>query len=108
MAKFYGIIGYGVTEETVPGVWTANISERKVVGELIKNTRQLQNSNQVNDNININNTVSIVADPYTTKHMQLIKYIKDVRTGIAWKVTTVEVQYPRLILTLGGEYNNAQ
>ena len=25
MAKFYGVIGYAVTEETKPGVWTEKI-----------------------------------------------------------------------------------
>lgn len=105
MAKFYGKIGYGVTEETVPGVWKDNITEKEVVGELQKNVRLLQSHDKVNDDININNIISIVADPYAREHFHLIKYIKDITTGIAWKVTSVEVQFPRLILILGGEYN---
>lgn len=105
MAKFYGKIGYGVTQETVPGVWEDTIIERDVVGDLLRNTRQLQDSHKVNSDININNMVSIVADPYATEHFHLIKFVLDLRTGIAWKVTNVEVQFPRLILTLGGEYN---
>lgn len=105
MAKFYGKIGYGVTEETKPGVWKAQITEKDIVGDFLKNTRQFQGTDTVNGNINVNNMISIVADAYTTHHMNAIKYVKDITTGIAWKVTNVEVQYPRLLLTLGGEYN---
>lgn len=107
MAKFYGKIGYGVSSEseTQPGVWTQGYTEKDVVGEFLKNTRQLESHDKVNDDININNIVSIVSDPYANEHFHLIKYVKDGRTGIAWRVTNVEVQYPRLILTLGGVYN---
>lgn len=105
MAKFYGKIGYGVTEETKPGVWKDQITEKDIVGDFLKNTRQFQGTDTVNGNINVNNMISIVADAYATHHMNAIKYVKDITTGIAWKVTNVEVQYPRLLLTLGGEYN---
>lgn len=105
MAKFYGKIGYGVTGETVPGVWQDTIIEKDVVGDWLKNTRQLVDSNKVNDDIRVNNLISIVADPYATEHFQSIKYILDSRSGVKWKVTNAEVQFPRLLLTLGGEYN---
>ena len=107
MAKFYGKIGYGTTTEskTQPGVWTQDYTERDAVGDYLKNTRQLESHDKVNDDININCIVSIVADPYANEHFHLIKYVKDGRTGVAWRVTNVEVQYPRLILTLGGVYN---
>lgn len=103
MARFYGKLGYGVTEETKPGVYKATIIERDVYGDLIKNVRRLEKSGGVNDNINIDNQVSIVADPYTRENFHLIKYVKFM--GIAWVVKSAEVQFPRIILTLGGEYN---
>ena len=106
MAKFHGKLSYGITGETKPGVWVDQIIEKDVVGDFIKNTRQLENSGGVNDNININNSISIVADPYVTENFHLIKYVKFM--GTAWKVRTAEVQYPRIILTLGGEYNGEQ
>lgn len=106
MAKFHGKLGYGIAGETKPGVWVDQIIEKDVVGDFIKNTRQLENSGGVNDNININNSISIVADPYVTENFHLIKYVKFM--GTAWKVRTAEVQYPRIILTLGGEYNGEQ
>lgn len=105
MAKIYGAIGYGVTEEskTQPGVWVNQITERDVAGELIRNSRRLDSSENLNSNITLSNQISIIADPYAIKNFQYIKYIKWM--GTAWKVTLVEVQYPRLILTLGGVYN---
>lgn len=103
MAKFYGKIGYANTEETTPGVWVEQITERSYYGELVRNTRRLESSNNLNDNINIANEISIVADPYAYSHFHEMRYVEF--QGARWKVSNVEVKYPRLILTLGGVYN---
>ena len=55
MSKWYGKIGYGVTEETAPSVYTEKIVERPYFGDLTRNTRRLQTSDKVNDDINIAN-----------------------------------------------------
>lgn len=101
--KWYGTIGFEVTEETKPGVWTPAKTEKKYYGNLERIMTFSQNANQVNDNININNTLSIVADPYANDYYFAMKYavVRDTK----WKITNVEVKYPRLILTLGGVYN---
>lgn len=106
MAKFYGEVGYVDLVETAPGVWTEEITKRNYYGDLIRNTRRLESSGAVNDNINIQNQISIVADPYANDHFHAMRYV--VFQGTRWKVSTVEVQYPRLILTLGGVYNGEQ
>lgn len=103
MAKFYGKIGYASTVETKPGVYEEQIVERSYYGDLIRNTRRLQNADQVNDNVNISNEISIVADPYATNNFHTMRYA--VFMGTKWKISNVEVSYPRLILTLGGVYN---
>lgn len=103
MAKFYGKIGYANTVETKPGVYEEQIVERSYYGDLIRNTRRLQSADQVNDNINISNEISIVADPYVTNNFHTMRYA--VFMGTKWKISNVEVSYPRLILTLGGVYN---
>lgn len=103
MAKFYGIIGYAETVETKPGVWEEVVVKRPYYGDVVRNNRKLQTSEQLNDNINVNNQFSIVSDPYATQHFYSMKYIEYM--GVKWKVTEVEVQYPRLILTVGGIYN---
>lgn len=103
MAKFYGVIGYGISEETRPGVWKDSIVERNYYGELVRNTRRLQSGNQVNDDINVANEISIVSDPFAAENFHRMKYVEFM--GSKWKITNVEVQYPRLILTVGGVYH---
>lgn len=101
--KWCGMIGYANTKETEPGVWKELITERKYCGDVIRNFRKLQSSGNVNDNINVSNQISIIADPYATQNFHSIRYL--IYMGTRWKVTDVEIQYPRLLLTLGGVYN---
>lgn len=103
MAKWYGKIGYAELVENEPGDWDEEIVERSCSGDLIRNTRALQNSGGVNDNINISNQISILADPYATQNFHSMRYAEFM--GTKWKITNVEVSYPRLNLTLGGVYN---
>lgn len=103
MAKWYGKIGFCVTEETEPGLWEETITEKDYYGDLLSNYRRLQNSGNVNDDINIANKISIVSDPFAEQNFHAIKYAEFMCAK--WKITDIEVQYPRLILTLGGLYN---
>lgn len=106
MAKFYGPIGYAETVETKPGVWEEQITERMYFGDLVRNTRRLQDSGMLNDNINVANEISIVADPFANENFHSMRYVEFM--GAKWKISNVEVQYPRLILSIGGEYNGKE
>lgn len=103
MAKFIGPIGFGEPTEIEPGVIEDVITERIYAGDVVRNTRQLQEGQKVNDDISVNNSISIVADEYANEHIFAIRYIK--WAGSLWKVSDVEVQRPRLLLRLGGVYN---
>lgn len=103
MAKYYGPIGFAESVESAPGVHVEKIVERNYYGELVRNSRRLQSANQLNDNINISNEISIVADPYADKNFHMMRYIEFM--GTKWKISNVEVQPPRLILTVGGVWN---
>lgn len=103
MAKWFGKIGYANSEETAPGVWEDVIVEREYYGDVIRNTRRLQTSDKVNDDVNVSNEISIVADPFAMNNFHSIRYVEFMNSK--WKVSNVEVQYPRLILSLGGVYN---
>lgn len=103
MARFYGAIGYAETVETAPDVFNETIQEHFYYGFITRNTRRLQTSDQVNDDVTVSNVISIVADPYAEQNFHAIRYASFM--GTKWKVTSVEVQYPRLLLTLGGVYN---
>lgn len=104
MAKFYGAIGYAEEAvETTPGVWKESIVEFQYFGDVIRNTRKLTDGTSVNNDISVNNSISIVADAYANEHFFAIRYIQ--WAGTLWTVTDVEVQAPRLLLRLGGVYN---
>ena len=106
MAKWYGAIGFAETVETEPGYWEERIEERLYAGDLLQNNRRLQTSDSINDNINVSNQISIVADPYADQNFYAIRYVEF--KGTRWKVINAEVQFPRLILSLGGVYNGEQ
>ena len=103
MAKFYGNIGYIKTVEVDPGIWDSQTTERPYFGDLIRVTSKFQSSGEVNDNISFNNDISIVADPYANENFQYMKYVEYM--GAKWKITSAEVKYPRIILSVGGVYN---
>lgn len=101
--KWFGIIGYADTQETSPGVWEEVITEREYYGDLLQITRRWEGAQQVNDNLNISNKISVVLDPYLSEHFHTIRYVTF--HNAKWKVTTAEVRYPRIELTIGGVYN---
>ena len=101
--KWFGTIGYADQVETKPGVWEDEITEREYFGDLTRNTRRLQMTDKLNDDIEISNEISIVSDPYANENFHSMRYA--MYMGTKWKINSVEVQYPRLILSLGGIYN---
>lgn len=105
MSKFFGRIGYAVNAEIRPGVWGDKLTVREYYGDVIRDTRQYQTSDSLNDNLNVSNQFSIVADPFAYENFHAMKYIEYM--GTKWKISNVEVQYPRLILTVGGVYNES-
>ncbi len=106
MNKFYGAVGYAEQVEVRPGAWVDQVTKRNYYGDILANYRNLQSSDKLNDDININNKISIVADPYAYQNFHSMKFVEFM--GANWKITNVEVQHPRLILTLGGSYNGEQ
>ena len=103
MPKFFGKIGFVITSEKSPGVWEDNTTERNYFGDVIKTYKKTQSSDGVNDNITLSNAISIIADPFTNENLHSIAYVEFM--GAKWKITNVEVQRPRLLLTLGDVYN---
>jgi hypothetical protein len=104
MAKWYGVVGYEVSKQTAPGVWQPDITDRKYSGDIVRNqSRWSTSSESTNDNLNINNQISILADPFAYQNFHTMKYVEFM--GAKWKITNVEVQRPRLILTVGGVWN---
>lgn len=105
MARFFGEVGYGESIETPSdsGVWIDTITEVQYYGDVIRNTRSLDAGDNLNPNISVSNSISIVADDFAVAHFLNIKYVRWL--GTLWTVTDVEVRSPRLILSLGSVYN---
>lgn len=105
MARFFGVIGYGESVEEPPesGVIVSQITEREYYGDVIRNTRSLQEDNKVNADIVVGNSISVLADDHANQFFHKIKYVR--WEGVNWTVSSVEVRAPRLILSLGEVYN---
>lgn len=103
MNKWCGKIGFTYTGEVEPGVWVEDeVVERQYFGDVMSNRWKRQNSSDVNKDINVSNQISIVADPYARDHVSAMAWIEF--SNEKWEVTDVEVQYPRLIINMGGVY----
>lgn len=104
MAKFRGFVGFAETVETEPGIYVEKIIRKRYSGDLHRNIRRLESSDNINDNINISNEISILGDDYAFHHFHAMRYVEF--EGAKWKVSSVDAsKRPRLVLTLGGLYN---
>lgn len=104
MAKWFGRIGYATPTETSPGIWEDVITEHVSYGDTVRNMRRLTGAEKLNDNVKINEELSIIADPYAISNFHNIRYVTYM--GAKWKVDSVDAsQYPRLVLTMGEVYN---
>jgi hypothetical protein len=103
MARFHGMVGFAQSEETAPGVWNDVVREREYFGDVIRNTRRYETTPNLNDNLDINNQFSIVGDAFAYQNFGTMRFIRWMN-GL-WKITNVEIQRPRLLLTVGGVYN---
>lgn len=103
MARFYGIVGFVNDTEVARDVHVNKPIERFYKGDFPRNNRNLSSGLDINDTVSLNASISIIADPYALSHFHTIRYVK--WGGGYWRVETVEVQYPRLILSIGGVYN---
>jgi hypothetical protein len=105
MAKFYGTIGYASTteSETEPGVWEDKIIERSYTGDVISNLRRWQSNENVNPDLTITDTISIIADGFILDNVHAMKYVKWMNA--TWAVISIRVERPRVILEIGGLYS---
>lgn len=104
MAKFAGKVGFSNTIETSPGIWNSDTVEKIYVGDVLSMSLRYQNNTQINENVTLSKRISIIADIFVNNNIHTIKYITYM--GIKWSISEFDIQYPRVILTLGGVYND--
>ena len=106
MTKFYGNIGFLETVETESGIWEPVETVRSYYGDVIRNQRYYQqNQETTNDDLNISNEISIVGDPYAYENFNAMRWVEF--GGAKWTVSRINIEYPRIVLTLSGVYNEA-
>lgn len=107
MARFYGKVGFVFDSiEDVPGVWKPNMAERNYYGDVMKRRTSWEKGESINDNIKINNQISILADEYAERNAYAMKWVE--WKGVKWKVSSIEFERPRMILTIGDIYNEQE
>lgn len=109
MSKFTGLVGFITQEESIPGVWSPIENSKKMRGDLISssatngNGSRIADSGKVNDDVSLNHRVSLLGDYYTFNNYLNIKWIQI--GGRKLEVSSIELQRPRVILTVGGLWN---
>ena len=107
MNKFYGMIGFALQERRDNSITEESIIERPYYGDVRRNSRRYEgSSDQMLDNLTINNEISILADAYANENFHAMRYV--VFMGTKWKITNITVEAPRLLLTIGGVYNGPE
>lgn len=111
MTKFTGLVGYVTQEETAPGVWSPVESPKMMRGDIIRqsstngNGERVRDTGKVNDDISLNHRVSLLGDAYAFDKYYNIKWI--MIDNLKWEVSSVEIQRPRIIVSLGGLWNGS-
>ena len=104
--KFSGKIGFWIKDvEIKPGVFKPQIIEKNYTGDVLRNIRRFQSvENQQNENLAVNNKLSIISDLYLQQNWGSINYVS--WNGVNWQVSSVDIgSFPRIVLELGGVYN---
>lgn len=103
MARFAGAVGFAEQVNTAPGVYRDEIVERQYTGTVIRNAVRWNTGSEVNEPMRLDQSISIILDPYFNDHLQALRYVRWM--GGLWKITSVQIQRPRVILQLGSEYH---
>ena len=103
MAKWSGIVGYRIPTETIPGEFHDEVIERRGTGDSITDSVKIQSGDQFNRDYTVNKRISFLMDPFAYQNFHSISFVSYM--GSLWEVTSADVQYPRIIVSLGGVYH---
>lgn len=103
MARWSGVVGYALEEETSPGIWSEKIIEKKYYGDIIKDNRSLVNNNQINESVKLNNSIRITSSKFMLDNVSKMRYITFMNSK--WNISSVDIQYPHITIYMGGVYN---
>lgn len=104
--KWYDEIAFDIQVETEPHVWEPKVVKKNFMGDLVKVHKSNDQSSDINVDISVNNQLSVVMTPFLQNNFQNILYVKFF--GAKWTVASVDVQYPRLLLSFGKLYKEEE
>ena len=84
-------------------MWTPTMRWRQYYGDVQRFARRVEGGQNINDNMSISNTISILADPYALQNLGYMKCIEWM--GTLWEISSIDISYPRMVLSIGGVYN---
>lgn len=102
MARYYGKLGFA-HQTKVKGVVKDVIEEKTYKGLITRDYRSNIGAQAINDTITLSNIVSLVVDPYLEQNLTNLRYATFI--GSKWKVNSIDINYPRVSLTLGSVYH---
>ena len=105
MARFYGDIGFAITEETRPGIFKEKYIERKYKGDVLKSSRRWNQSEYLNDDLDIMNDISIIADKFANSNFGVMRYVRFMEQTFEITSATVDTERHRITLSLGGVFH---
>jgi hypothetical protein len=106
MSKYSGMIGFVRNYEKEPGIWEDEVTEKKYTGDILKNNQRFSVGSTITGDVKITNVFSIMGNKYAFDHVSDIRYLE--WRGNRWVVESIELNYPRLEMTIGGIYNGPQ
>ena len=75
-------------------------------GDVLRRSRRWDQATEVNDHLTLSDEINVIADSYILENLNYMRYV--IYLGVKWKINYIEVNRPRIRLTLGGEYNGEQ
>lgn len=105
MSKFYGKIGFVIPIEKPKGsgIIVEERTEKYYRGDRNRCKRSWEPGDGANANVNLSEEISIVADPFAIANYGCIRYVE--YGNFKWAVNSIDIQRPRITLTVGGVYN---
>lgn len=104
MARFHGKVGFLFhVDNQETGISEMHVVERSFYGRIIEHTRRWETTDYTNDNLAVSNQIAITANDYAFRNASAIAYVHWMHSN--WKIASMRVKAPEIILTLGGVWN---
>lgn len=101
--KWYGDIAIATDVETESGYFEPQLEVRKYYGDIVTNRRSYQpGADNGTSTVRVNNSISVIMDANLYNNLSRIEYIEF--GGALWKISNIEINGVRVILSLGDIY----